>query len=101
MYGPVVGSGVVPASLPGAEAGSTVPKGTASWSSHSASGAVRFMVMVLVVGLPITPPARVQVAGVFRHADAPTSTAYQEPALGLETLKSRCIEATTSWTVTG
>ena len=65
---------------------------------NSESGAVRLMVTVLAASSATTPPSSVQVAGVFRQASAPTMTLKKEPEVGLETLKMRWKEATTSST---
>ena len=66
------GIGFVPASFGGELAGRIDACGTASLYLNSGSGAVRLIVTVFFAALPLTPPASVQVAGVFRHFDAPT-----------------------------
>ena len=92
--------GVVPESFAGALAGRMAPKGTANWSRNSGSGVDRLKTTWFVAGFTTTPPLRVQVAGLARHAAPPTMTLYHEPALGLDTLNRRWKEAWTSLTVT-
>src|SRR6266566_2895890 len=72
LYGPVPGGGIVTAFI-GVEAGRMDAKGTASFWRNSGSPFVRWKVTVLFASSGTTPfLERSQVAGVFRHAAAPT-----------------------------
>src|SRR5690349_7844971 len=89
MYGPVLGMGLLPWSLFGVPAGTTLARGIASCCNHSPSAFVRWNVIVLLASSAITPPLSVHVAAVLRHAAAPTSAPYMLDAVGPCTLKMR------------
>src|SRR6185369_5264228 len=92
--------GTVPTSLAGASDGRNTACGRASLNRNSESGRLRLMVTVPAARSATTPPSSVQVAGVARQAPEPTITLKKEPEVGLDTLKMRWNEATTSSTST-
>ena len=61
MYGPVAGSGLVPASLGGVAAGTTFANGTASFWRKLASGSASLKVIVIAASSAVMPAPRSQV----------------------------------------
>ena len=72
MYAPVVGIGVVPASLTGEFAGLITACGTASLERMVSSAATKLITTEFVLASTTTPLSNLHVAGVFKQISAPT-----------------------------